>query len=283
MDTLPGFDLSPDVLPTSEWCQRWRPAGYHVWRHMSGPTIQPHEYTVRPIAKGLAKAFVQAWHYSHSYPADRLRFGLYRGLDLVGVAAFGIPVSRWTLPNAFPTLEPMRQSLELSRFILTDDVPANGETWFLARAFEGLREAGVRGVVSHSDPCPRRRQDGSVLYPGHIGTIYQAANAIYAGRTRAREIQLLPDATVANERSLQKARSGERNAAIAIRQLEAHGAIFEGDVDAALAQAGAETMWHTGQHRYLFPLDRGAKVGYGLQRRGGRANPAAYPKATDAA
>lgn len=103
-------------------------------------------------------------------------------LRLVGVAVFGVPVQRAVLSSALPTLEPYRESQELSRFVLLDEVPANAESWFLARCFGELRDAGVRGVVSFADPVPRRAADGTVLAPGHVGIIYQAAGAAYAGR-----------------------------------------------------------------------------------------------------
>src|SRR6266576_1562330 len=286
-ETLPGFDLAPAVLPASEWCQRWRPAGWHVWRHLSGATIQPAEYRVRPIGTNIAKPFVLGFHYSGRYPVATRRFGLYRCGDLVGVAAFGNPVSVHVLPKAFPMLQPYRQSTELLRFILTDDVPANGESWFLARCFEALREDGFRGIVSHSDPVPRRRRDGSILYPGHIGTIYQASNAVYAGRTKAHVIDVLADGTLPHPRALSKARNGERNGLTAVRQLEAHGAtpLQAGQHTAewlagALSELGANKQQHAGQHRYLFALDRRVRLGYGLTR---RADPSAYPKAVDVA
>jgi hypothetical protein len=49
---------------------------------------------------------------------------------------------------------------------LFDEVPANGETWFLGRCFELLRHENLVGVVSFSDPVPRTSlllPDGSVL------------------------------------------------------------------------------------------------------------------------
>ena len=47
-----------------------------------------------------------------------------------------------------------------------------------------------------SDPLPRTRADGTVVMPGHLGTIYQAANAVYTGRGTPRTLTLLPDGTV---------------------------------------------------------------------------------------
>jgi hypothetical protein len=53
------------------------------------------------------------------------------------------------------------------------------ESWFLARCSRLAAEAGLRGLVMFSDPVPRTRTDGVVVMPGHIGTIYQASNAVY--------------------------------------------------------------------------------------------------------
>jgi hypothetical protein len=49
-------------------------------------------------------------------------------------------------------------------------------------------QQGVRGVVSFSDPVPRRTAAGDLVFPGHIGTIYQASNAGYLGRTTPRRV-----------------------------------------------------------------------------------------------
>ncbi|MET7353048.1 hypothetical protein [Streptomyces mirabilis] len=69
------------------------------------------------------------------------------------------------------------ESLECSRFVLTDECPANAESWFLARCFDELLVRGVRGIVSFADPVPRRDAPGAVVAVGHVGTIYAA----YAG------------------------------------------------------------------------------------------------------
>jgi hypothetical protein len=47
-----------------------------------------------------------------------------------------------------------------------------------------------------ADPVPRRTASGVLVTPGHVGTIYAATNAVYAGRATARTVKLLPDGTV---------------------------------------------------------------------------------------
>ena len=82
-----------------------------------------------------------------------------------------------------------------------DDIQPTGipalrqESWFLARCFDELAARGIRGVVSFADPVPRQTAAGAVICPGHVGTIYQATNAIYTGRGTARTIIVLPAGT----------------------------------------------------------------------------------------
>ncbi|MEV8597349.1 hypothetical protein [Streptomyces sp. NPDC052012] len=90
-------------------------------------------------------------------------------------------------------------SLELNRLVLRDEVPANAETWFQARAFRLAAARGIRGIVAHSDPEPRTRLTAhgpEMIFPGHYGTIYQAKGMDYLGKTRPRRLTMLPDGSV---------------------------------------------------------------------------------------
>lgn len=237
--------------------QRWR-EGRALYRP-AGEPIDTGAYEVALIAgDATAKAFVLAHHYSGSYPAARRRFGLYRGADLVGVAVFSVPAN--TAALACLPGEPMA-SLELGRFVLVDDVPANGETWFLARCFEELRREGFVGVVSFSDPCARPRRDGTVVFPGHVGTIYQASNAVYLGRSKAETVRLLPDGSVLHRRALAKLRNGEVGRDYVEALLRRHGAPERGDEDVRAWTASALSqlvtpLRHGGNHKYAWTLRR---------------------------
>ncbi|MGH7748968.1 MAG: hypothetical protein ACREQ5_30020, partial [Candidatus Dormibacteria bacterium] len=94
--------------------------------------------------------------------------------------------------------------------MLDQDVKANGETWMMSRVFEDAALAGIRGVVSFSDPVARRRSDGTIVFPGHLGIVYQAKGAVYTGRGTARTLTVLPDGSVFNDRAASKVRSQDR-------------------------------------------------------------------------
>lgn len=242
--------------------QRWK-GGRDSYRP-SRETIRTSDYDVAQIAEdGPAKAFVLAHHYSSSYPAARRRFGLYRGRELVGVAVFSHPASEAVLSSVFP--DDPHSSMELGRFVLLDDVPANGETWFLGRIFELLRKIGVVGVVSFSDPVPRRTAAGSVVMPGHVGTIYQAFNGVYLGRGRARTLRILPDGTVFSDRAASKLRARDKGWRYAARILERHGARLLGESDDSRAWLAewlpklTRSVRHGGNHKYAWAVDRAAR------------------------
>jgi len=96
--------------------------------------------------------------------------------------------------------------------------------------------------------------------------IYQAFNGVYLGRGQRRSIRLLPDGTVYSARAISKARAGERGWRYAARVLEQHGATPA--PEDALARRAWLAEWlprltrivrHTGNHRYVWSLDRAAQ------------------------
>lgn len=262
-------------MSTVQWAQRWR-RGKDIWLrdHRDAPVLDTSRYQVKPLNEGPARTFCLLHHYSGAWPAAQHRIGLIDTQDdaLVGVAVFGAPTHPKVLTNPFPTLVPYRESVELSRFVLLDDVPANGETWFLARALRLIKQAGVRGVVSFADPLERRFPDGSVLKPGHVGGIYAAANMTYLGRATPRTLTMLSAppmpgesgrgrVMVLNERTMSKIRAEDKGAAYGVALLRDFGApaptpgqALRDWLPAALAAAGAAKVRHPGNHRWAVTL-----------------------------
>ena len=167
------------------------------------------------------------------------------------------------LLNPFPHLEPYRQSLELSRLILLDCVPANAESWFVARALShAAQKHHLRGVVMYSDPNQRITPAGKLM-PGHLGIVYQSLSSRYVGTSKPRFENHLPDSTVLPERAESKVRNLEQGAYGTVRRLTALGAPDPGDLarmapesraawlDDALAAVGTRRVKREGKHRYL--------------------------------
>ena len=269
---------------TQRWRERrdsYRPAG---------EPIAASRYGVEVVEERDARAFVEGHHYSGSFPAARVSVGLHRatghGVELVGVATFSVgtqpqAISRWTGCSA-------DEGVELGRFVLLDDVEANGETWFLRRAFAAavVELPEVRAVLAYSDPVPRTALDGRRVLPGHVGTIYQAFNARYVGCSSARTLWLDPAGRVVSGRSLTKIRKGERGAGPAVDALVAVGAprpmLGENPaawVRRALNEGPFRPVKHPGNHAYVWPVGaRARETVRGLPEPIG-----AYPKRAEAA
>ena len=268
-------------------CQRWR-SRTDSYRDSRTDGFNQERYRVVCIGEAAAKAFVLTHHYAGSYPAARLRYGLIdrAGERLVGVAVLSVPVRASVLTSVFPTLEPYRESLELGRFVLLDEVPANAESWMLGRLFRLASEDGIAGLVAFSDPVPRYTSAGVLVKPGHVGTIYQATNAAYLGRGTGRTLVVLPDGSVLNDRAISKVRGQERGHEHVERRLMGYGARPRslGQSSGAwlareLEAIGARQMRHPGNHRFGFVLrDRGKRSAppFGLEQ-------SAYPKLAEAA
>lgn len=242
----------------TDLAQRWRDRSSSF--RPAGEQIQTAAYEVAELSSDkTARAFVEAHHYSASYPAARFRFGLYRAGQLEGVAVFSVPCNDKALA-IFPGER--LQSVELGRFVLLDEVAGNGETWFLARCFEQLRAKQLVGVLSFSDPVPRQTSTGAAIFAGHVGTIYQAHNAVFLGRSTVRTLRLLPSGKVFSSRTAQKIRAQERGWRYAVDELVAAGASSPGpadDLGAWLREqlpAVTRTLRHPGNFRYAWTLQK---------------------------
>lgn len=259
-----------------DFVQRWTER--RESRRPAGETIRTSAYDVAPIASASeARSFVELHHYAGSASSPAHRFGLYRRGDLVGVALFGPPSSMNAHRAVFPSLT-IGQAVTLGRLVLIDDVPGNGESFFVARCFEALRTRGVVAVESCADPQPRTTDVGKLVHRGHLGIVYQATNGRYIGRTNPTTLRLLPDGTCYSNRTAGKLVRGEQGRRYAASELEKWGADQLQPGDDALAWLRlwrarlTRPMRHRGNHRYLWCLDK-------RRRREVMTAPAvAYPK-----
>lgn len=131
------------------------------------------DYTVRRIPGGVGKAFIIEHHYSHGCHNGPMTWGLFSGEELIGVCAFATPGSEAVRASLFGK-EHKDHVTELHRLVIVDDTPKNTESWFISRALKGLKteKPNIWAVISFADSSE-----------GHVGTIYQATNALYLGTT----------------------------------------------------------------------------------------------------
>ena len=159
---------------------RWHHA--HNRYRPSLETINPAHYTVEVIGESTAKAYICREHYSHQYPPARLRVGLFHKTPssperLVGACVFSVPIQ----PAAIPAYshQPSSTGIKLGRLMLSEEVPGNGESFFIARALRLFHQAlpEIRVLISYSDPVSRII-NGETVKRGHVGCSYAAAGFI---------------------------------------------------------------------------------------------------------
>lgn len=189
-----------------------------------GVVFRRADFAVDVIDTAIARAFIEAQHYSGSFPAERLSVGLFGpGAELVGVAVFSVPMNQKVVPHW--TGQRPNDGAELGRFVCTSAVAYNGESYFLARAFKLVRrEKQVRAVVSYADPLERHNAAGQLTKAAHWGTIYQASNALHVGRSDARTLLVAPSGRVVSGRALSKIRTEDQGWQYAAQQLLSQGA-----------------------------------------------------------
>lgn len=244
--------------------ERWAPPE-------SRDLFRPAEFGVEIISEAAARELVRQHHYSGSFPAARLSVGLFRKTGVapavpVGVAVFSVPMQQASITRY--TGLPAADGVELGRFICTPEVAFNGETWFLRRALSILRaEKTVSAVLSYADPLERHTAGGELTKPAHVGQIYQAHNATFAGRAGARWLWIDRDGQVVSARALSKIRLQECGHAYAERQLVAAGAEQRRHSEApsdwlkrVLREPQFRRVRHPGNFAYAFGLTRTARV-----------------------
>lgn len=270
-------------------CQRW--TRRRVSFRPAGERFNPERHEVVLLNDTDAKAFCAEHHYAGTLPPARLRVGLMRKMAfspdaLVGLAVFSVPMQNAVLEKYLKA--DMETGAELGRFVCTDVVEGNGESWFIRAACRLLqRETKIRSIVSYCDPLPRTDEFGRITKYGHVGIIYQSVSATLLGRSSPRTLVLSRSGQVISERALSKIRAGDSGAAYAYRQLLAAGAPERewGEEPAdyvrrALTSGAFTKIRHPGN--YVYGMGCGNKLERRLVR--ARLGPSLpYPKAQPAA
>lgn len=129
------------------------------------------EYKVLPIKPVEATPWLLKKHYAKRVPVISYAFGLYRGIELVGVVTYGAPASPFLCIGVCGP-ENKDLVLELNRLCIYDHIQ-NGASYLVGRSLKMLPPPKV--VVSYADTAM-----------GHVGYIYQATNFLFTGTTKER-------------------------------------------------------------------------------------------------
>jgi hypothetical protein len=128
---------------------------------------------IRPISQLEAKQVIAKWHYSKVMPRiTKMCFGGFVGNDLMAACTLGYGVRPLhTLKLAFPDLE-VPDYLEIGKLCLSDDMPANSESYFMARMLGLIKTLVPQIKLIYT------WADGIIGKPGYV---YQASNFYYGG------------------------------------------------------------------------------------------------------
>jgi hypothetical protein len=221
--------------------------------------IRTSEYDISEVKSDrMVREFLSAHHYLKTTPPARFKFCIHKGEQLVGVAVFAHPTNDSTITKLFGC--PAIDGVELSRLVLLDEVPGNGESFFVGECLRRLKRIGLAGVVSFSDPLPRWTRDRHLIKPGHVGTVYQSLNSVFLGRSTPRTLRLLPNGTILSDRTIQKLRAGEPGTR-AIRSIFAElSTVLPRDPDLALLRKALDRhttpVRHPGNYKYCWGFTR---------------------------
>lgn len=162
--------------------------------------------TLVAVSPQDAVTFVRQWHCSGMASHGVVRHGWEVDGQLVGVSIYDTGTHAMRLGVFGP--EHYRHVLHHHRLALTDDAPRFTASQFLSASLRQLRldRPAVWGVVTYADECE-----------GHTGTIYQATNATYTGKTgvgnlkfKTQDGRLIPTQSLSGTWSERRATARER-------------------------------------------------------------------------
>lgn len=128
-------------------------------------------YEIKTITYEECKEWLLFKHYAKRMCSISYSFGLFDGLECVGVCTFGKPASP-SLCVGVCGEDYTDKVYELNRLVVNDGLKKNSLSWFVSRCLSLLPELII---VSYAD-----------TKMNHNGYIYQATNWIYTGATKER-------------------------------------------------------------------------------------------------
>ena len=144
-----------------------------------------------------AKYAVENWHYSECMPTGKTcKVGVWENANFIGVVIFSRGGSKH-LGDAFGLDQ--TKVCELTRIALDEhDTPVSRIGSISLSLFQD-QNPGMRLVISYADP-----------YQDHTGTIYQAMNWIYVGRSTPKRVLKL-DGEILHNRTAYELPPSERD------------------------------------------------------------------------
>lgn len=132
---------------------------------------RPSELVVDRVSTTDVDEFARRYHYSENGGSRLWRYGLWHGVTLYGIVSYNLP-TRTVCESVFGQEHGPDRIAHMGRLVCADHAPKFSESRLIAGSLPLLRidYPTVWGVLTYADTSV-----------GHIGTIYQATNALYTG------------------------------------------------------------------------------------------------------
>lgn len=124
------------------------------------------DLTVAPITRQAAMPMIIHKHYMGRMPPISVAFGLFHGVEMIGVITYGISSST-TLRRGVCGDNEAGNVYELTRLWTRDDAPKNASSFLISKS---LKWVDKEIIVTFAE-----------IDAGHVGISYQAANFFYCG------------------------------------------------------------------------------------------------------
>ena len=152
----------------------------------------------RLVSYETARNIIEPNHYLRSLGSTVVAVGMFLNCELAGVATYGTIPGRNARGVCGP--EHAGKVLELTRLFIHDWAGKNAESTLIGASFSMLKAQAVANggqvLVSYADTAA-----------GHVGTIYQATNWLYAGVSVASKV-VMPDGRIVHGRVARDPRRG---------------------------------------------------------------------------
>ena len=149
------------------------PAGHPVSLFDVEDVVQQpkvRDMAVGPVSTTDVNEFARRYHYTENGGAATWRWGLWHGAILHGVVAYNLP-TRTACESVFGK-EFHEHVWHMGRLILSEESPRNSESRLIG---------GSLRAIERDYPNTWCVLTYAAADVGHIGTVYQATNAIYTG------------------------------------------------------------------------------------------------------
>lgn len=118
-----------------------------------------------------AKYAVEKWHYSKVIPAGKnVCIGVWENTKFIGTVIYGSGANN---NIGKPYGLPMTKICEMVRVALYNHVSAVSRIVAISMRMLRIQSDGLRLIISYADPAH-----------GHVGSIYQAMNWVYCGKSQ---------------------------------------------------------------------------------------------------